>query len=146
MERSTTRPCWDSFLTYGAPGQKEHLKNVSFSPTLLYMNIFIMCHQHASTHTCVRVAQVPSTEPDAAHHTHNPRFSTILGTDDRLNIRCVPRKNLEQARLTFYSVCRNRSPRHGTRAMNRRTRHNLPAYSFQNTPNSPKNLQPWHPL
>lgn len=47
---------------------------------------------------------------DAAHHTHNPRFSTILATDDRLNIRYVPRQNLEQAKLTFYSACSKSFP------------------------------------
>lgn len=48
---------------WSTPRQKEHLKNVSFSSILLYMIILIMCHQHASTHTCVRVAQLSSTEP-----------------------------------------------------------------------------------
>ena len=53
-------------------------------------------------------------------------FDKILSRQDYLSIRSAV----------------NRSPAHGNLAMNRHTRHSLPSYSFQNTPNSPKNLQP----
>jgi hypothetical protein len=48
---------------WSVPTRREHLKNAPFSSNLFYIHISLMRHPHAFAHTCVRDAQLPSTEP-----------------------------------------------------------------------------------